>query len=209
MAISCPVFAGDWRGLGAIARVYRRGERAVRRYWQQEVYVRACLALADRRAAGRSFRPWQVELDTRVTCIRDGLISLVQELRDSRGHDAPKLIVRRGDTWSLADGAPVSLASLCPGRGWKRRLLEQMERQANERIQSGESLLDADCPSKLRRRFDPAHFCLTEGGLEVFYPMCEIAAAGEGIAAFELSLGELQSSGGHRKRHGKSAASSA
>ena len=97
----------------------------------------ACLDLADRRAQGRPFRVWRAELATQVTLQEDGLLSLWQEGRESRGYDRP-LILRRGDTWSLAEGAPRTLASFYPKqRRWKKRLLEQVERQARERLDEG------------------------------------------------------------------------
>ena len=182
-----PECAGTWRGLGRIDRFYRHVERDVRRYWAREVYLRACLELADRRACSRPFRPWRVELDTQATFVGEGLISFRRELRERRGGDDLPLIVRRGDVWSLTDGTPRTMSEFFPRRGWRKRVLAHLKRETRRRLAGGESLLDADCERKLARLFDPERFCLTEQGIEVFYPMCAVAAAGEGIPTFTVA----------------------
>lgn len=185
--LTIPVCAGTWRGLRAINRFYRRAAEVTRRCWQREVYLRACLALADCRAAGRVFRPWTAELDTCVTCVGEGLLSLWQELRERRSPDAPPLVLRRGDTWSLTDGAPQTLYDCVPRRGWKKRALTQIAEEARRRLAGGESLLDADCIPRLARLFDPERFYLTEEGVEIFYPMGTVAPAAEGIPTFTIA----------------------
>lgn len=181
-----PVCAGTWRGLRAINHFYSRAAALTRRDWEREAYLRACLALADCRAGGRVFRPWAVELDTCVTYVGEGLLSLWQERRERRSPDEPPLAVRRGDTWSLSDGAPQTLYDCAQKRGWRKRAMDQIADEARRRLAGGESLLDADCVPKLTRLFDPERFYLTEEGVEVFYPMCTVAPAGEGIPAFTI-----------------------
>lgn len=183
-----PEFTGTWKGIRAINRYYTHAADNWRRRWQRELYCLACLDMADRRAQGRHFRVWQAELETRITFQENGLLSLWQEGWEVRGYDRP-LILRRGDTWSLAEGAPRPLASFYPKeRRWKKRLIQQVEKQAEERLATGESLLDRDCLNRLRREFRPDNYWLTGEGAQVFFPMYTIASGGEGIPVFSVTL---------------------
>ena len=183
-----PELAGTWKGIRAINRYYSHVADRWRRRWEREVYCMACLDLADRRAQGRPFRVWQSELETHITLQEDGLLSLWQEGLECRGYDRP-LMLRRGDTWSLAGGAPLTLSYFfAQERRWKKRVLEQLKEQVQGRLASGESLLDKDCVKRLRREFVPDNYWLTGEGAQVFFPMCTIAAGGEGIPAFSVAL---------------------
>lgn len=186
--LTCPELTGTWKGIRAINRYYTHAADTWRRRWERELYCRACLDLADRRAQGRPFRVWQAKLETRITLQENGLLSLWQEGRECCGYDRP-LMLRRGDTWSLAEGAPRPLASFYPKeRRWKKRLIQQVEKQAEERLAAGETLLDSDCSKHLRREFQPDNFWLNGEGAQVFFPMYTIASGGEGIPAFSVSL---------------------
>lgn len=186
--LTWPELVGTWNGLGAVNRYYRHAADAWRRRWEREVYCRACLDLADRRAQGRSFRAWQVELATQVTFQEGCLFSLWQEGRETWGYDKP-LLLRRGDTWSLEDGVPRTLASFfSKERRWKRQVLEQVKEQMEQRLASGESLLDVDCIRRLRREFDPDRYYLTREGARVFFPVFALAPGGEGVPSFLVTL---------------------
>lgn len=186
--LTWPELSGTWKGLKAINRYYSRVTQSWRGRWEREVYLRACLDLADRRAQGRPFRPWQAELNTQITRQEGGLLSLWQEGTERVGYDRP-VTVRRGDTWSLESGAPRTLASFFPKeRRWKKRVLEQVEGQIRQRLAGGESLLDADCAVRLRRFFDPENYCLAGEGAQVFFPMYTLGPGAEGIPAFDIVL---------------------
>ena len=181
--LAWPEFTEGRRTRGAAA-YYRRHTELWRRRWKRELYTLACLDLAQRRAEGRPFRPWQGKLTTCITRQEDGLLSLWQEAEERWGFERP-LVHRVGDTWSTTDGAPRTLASFFSGqRGWKRKLLEQVERQVEERIGSGLSLLDPDCAARLKREFDPRRFYVTERGIEVFYPLYTLGPGAEGVPVF-------------------------
>lgn len=181
-----PELTGTWKGIEGINRYYIHAADVWRRRWEREVYCSACLDLADRRGRGRPFRVWQAELETQITLQEEGLLSLWQEGREQCGYDRP-LLLRRGDTWSLADGAPRTLASFYPReRNWKKRLMGQMEEQVRERLAGGESLLDADCVKRLRREFDRENFYLTGDGMQVFFPLYTLASGAEGLPVFAV-----------------------
>ena len=183
-----PECGGTWRGLEAINRYYARVAQVWQERWKREVYVRACLDLADRRAQGKPFHPWQASLTTQITYQSDGLLSLFQDGTEQAGHDRP-VTARRGDTWSLETGAPLSLGwFLGKTRRWKGRVRKQMEEQAAQRLASGESLLDTDCRDKMRALFDVRRFYRTEQGIRMFFPMYALGPSVEGIPVFDIPL---------------------
>lgn len=183
-----PECGGTWKGLEAINRYYVRVAQVWQERWKREVYVRACLDLADRRAQGKPFRPWQASLTTQITYQSDGLLSLFQDGTEQAGHDRP-VTVRRGDTWSLETGAPRSLSSFFKNeRRWKRRIRRQVEEQAAQRLASGETLLDADCREAVRALFDVQRFYRTEQGIRMFFPMYTLGPSAEGIPVFDIPL---------------------
>ena len=186
--LTWPELTGTWKGIGAINRYYNRVIQIWKQRWEREVYLRACLDLADRRAQGRPFRSWQVQLTTQITRQEGDILSLIQDGTEQGGYDRP-VTVRRGDTWSLTQGVPRTLASFFyKERRWKKRVLEQVAEQITHCLAEGESLLDPDCLQRLRSAFDPAHFCLTEAGAQVFFPMYLLGSSAEGIPTFDITL---------------------
>lgn len=65
-------------GLGGrwISRYYARLAEDWRRRWRREVYWKACIQLAQRRAAAQPFTPWKGELRGEEVLWRDGVLSL-------------------------------------------------------------------------------------------------------------------------------------
>ncbi|MBQ3135024.1 MAG: DUF3298 domain-containing protein [Oscillospiraceae bacterium] len=186
--LSYPRFTGDGRGVRAINRYYRRVAETWKRRWNRELYCRACLDLADRGAAGKRFQPWQAELTTCVTLTSGDRFSLWQETKEQQGNQPP-FVVRRGDSWNVRTGAPITLASaLCGGKRWRRKLLEQLVQQVERRLNQGESLLFQACPQLVKAEFDPANFWLEEDGLRIFYPPEVLGSRVEGTVVFAVSV---------------------
>lgn len=164
-----------------------RASRRLRRYYDR--LARRWLArwtgplLARARAA--QARDWQAGMDFTVTHCEDGLLSLYIDLTETT--DRPRT-VRLGDVWEMKRGTPVALPALlgCPRR-WKGQVLEQVERQAERRVGSGEYLYYEDWPRLCRKWFSPERCYLTAEGPVVFYPAETIAPALEGVPAFPLS----------------------
>ena len=190
--LTWPELAGGGKGTNAINRYYHHVVGIWKSRWEREVFLRACLDLADRRAVSRPFKPWQVQLETHITLQTDQLLSLWQEGTEQQGFERP-LSQRRGDTWSLADGAPRTLASFFEKeRRWKKSVLQQVEQQVRSKLEQGETLLDPDCTRLLKKEFDLQRFYLDPEGVQVFYPMYVLGPGAEGIPVFSIPLSQVQ-----------------
>ena len=186
--LSWPQVRGGGLGGRWISRYYARLARAWRLRWQREVYWKACIQLADRRAAARPFTPWQAELKGELTHLADGLLSLRLEGVEIRGDGKP-CRVRWGDTWKLREGAPCPLRELFQGeKGWKRRILTHILQQGNARRAAGDCLLDPGWEWPARKNLPQWDYCLNQETAEFAYPQCVIAPAAEGTPVFQVPL---------------------
>ena len=175
--------------------------RRIRRYYQLQLrsFLRYCESWllpqvsAEYRTALADSSPlphFRAELTYQVTYNEGGLWSLYTQSRE-RVPGGRAALIRRGDTWDLSTGYPVSLSSLFPRRsGWKRRLLEQAEAEIRRQEAAGAAQYSEGVHRLLRRHFNPQNFYLTAEGLAFFYPMYAIAPAAEGIPVFTIPYGQ-------------------
>lgn len=176
-------------GLGGfwISRYYARLAGAWRLRWQRELYWKACLAWAAKRAASRPFTPWSCRMAGEVALCRDGLLSLRLEGEEVR-EDGKTSRVRWGDVWKVREGAPCLPGELFgEKKGWKRTILSQITGQGRARQQAGDWFPDPDWEKKLRRALPADGLCLTEQGVEAAFPQCTIAPAAEGTPVFVIA----------------------
>ena len=174
-----------------IRRYYRLQSRAFLRYCEKVLLPQAASEVRAALAASRPLPVFRAELAYQVTYNEGGLWSLYTQSREI-GPGWGTVLLRRGDTWDLSDGYPVPLSAFFPRRsGWRRRLPEAAEAQARSREAAGAARYHEGVRRKLRRRFNPQNFYLTEEGLVFFYPMYAIAPASEGIPTFLIPREEL------------------
>lgn len=177
-----------------------RTARRLRRYYQLQcrAYLRYCEKLllpqaeAEYRAALAASTPlpaFRAELRYTLTYEDHRFLSLYTQSREVT-LPGQTLLTRRGDTWDLSAGYPVSLWDLLPRRSGRRQLLELAARQIQRQEQAGTARYRPDWRRQLRRRFNPQNYYLTEEGLAFFYPMYAIAPAVEGLPTFLLPYGE-------------------
>lgn len=166
-----------------------KASRRLRRYYDrlaQRWLERWTGPLLERAKAAQA-RNWQAEMDFTVTCFENGLLSLYIDLSETT--DRPRT-VRLGDVWEMKRGTPMALPDLLGRpRRWRNWALEQVEKQAEGRVGSGEYLYYEDWPRLCRKWFSPERCYLTVEGPVVFYPMETIAPALEGVPIFPLSPG--------------------
>ena len=95
-------------GLGGrwISRYYAHQAKVWRLRWQREVYWKACLELADRRAKSRPFEPWRGKLDGEMKSWEDGILTVRLEGEEIRGDGKPSRVCWE-DVWNVREGAPV------------------------------------------------------------------------------------------------------
>lgn len=173
--------------------------RRIRRYYQTQCrsFLKYCerwllpQAEAEYRSALAASAPlpcFRAELGYRVTYNEGGLWSLYTQSREVTDHT---LLTRRGDTWDLAAGYPVSLSAFFPARSpWRRQLLALAAEDIQRQERAGVARYDPEWRKKLRRRFNSRNYYLTEEGLTYFFPMYAIAPAAEAIPTFTLPYGQ-------------------
>ena len=175
--------------------------RRIRRYYQTQcrAYLRYCQrwllpqAEAEYRAALAVSAPlpcFRAELGYWVTYNEGGLWSLYTQSREIT-LPGQTLLTRRGDTWDLTAGYPIALSAFFPARvPWRRQLLALAAEDIQRQERAGVARYDPDWRKKLRRRFNPRNYYLTDEGLTYFFPMYTIAPAAEVIPAFTLPYGQ-------------------
>ena len=182
--ISWPEVTGGGLGGRWISRYYARLARSWGLRWQREVYWKACLELAGRRADSRPFTLWTGRLAGQVTWHKDGLLSVRMEGEEIRGDGKP-CRVRWSDVWKVREGAPRPLREFFPQtRGWKKSLMEQVIQQGNRRREGGDCFLDPGWEGRLRGVFPFRDYGLTGEGLEFALPQGAVAPAAEGTPVF-------------------------
>lgn len=186
LSLRWPRLPEELPGPRRVNRYYRQVEEQWKTRWEGDLYRRACRAAAAAREASRPFTPWTASLDFVLTHQGDGVLSLCQDAAEHAGGPHP-ITVRRGDTWALPSGTPLSLSSFFPPRSrWRKQVLEEVAAQVEARISSGESLFYEDWRRRVKTAFHPDRFYLADGTLTLFYPLCSIAPYAEGIPTFPL-----------------------
>ena len=175
--ITLPQCAGRDRRASRFNGYYKGYARAYLSYCEAELFPRAAERM---RAAMARSAPWtcaHASLDYHVTYLHGDLLSLYSEGREE--HLAPRLTIRRAETWDLYSGGIVPLSACFPPDAPIRRLLTaQAQREAEERMTAGAAVYDADYRAALHRTFSSRRFYLAEVGLHWFYPMYAMAPAG-------------------------------
>lgn len=199
-ALSLPSPTDQGRTAARIRRFYRLQGRAFFRYCESFLLPAAAAEYHLALETSRPLPHFRAELEYHITYNQDGFFSLYTQSREPVPGNA-SLLQRRSDTWDLAAGYPVPLRDFFPkGSRWRKQLWEAAASQMQAQEAAGISRWHDGWKRLLRRRFNPDHYYLTEGGLSFFYPMYALGPAAEGIPVFSLPHGEL-SGGlfGHKK----------
>ena len=176
-----------WEGSGArrFNRYYRAYCDAFLHYCRTELFPRATVLYRQALESAGAIPQWQATLRTTVTCQSTQVLSLYTDSIESDG--ISRLILRRGDTWDLRTGFPMTPADFFPPHTpWRKELLRHAAAQITQQQAQGIALYHPDWPTRLRRAGSPRHFYLTQEGLCFFYQMYAIAPPVEGIPTFCL-----------------------
>ena len=179
----------DGRGGRRFDRYYAAYARAFFSYCRHELLPRATEALALSQQSGGAIPAWHIALDTDVTLHTDRYLSLYTDTVEQT--DGRRLVVRRADTWDLAENTPVPLRHLFPVMPMpRRRLLGAVTGEILRRQEQGMAAYHPDWRRAIRAAFSADHWYLTPEHLCLFYQMYTIAPALEGIPVFRIPYDE-------------------
>lgn len=182
-----PAEAGRDRRLRRIDRYYRQFARSYLRYCESFLLPRAAAEFRQAAASGAPLPHLTASLTYQVTWNEGGVWSLYA---DSRERGGPPLTVRRGDTWNLDTGTPLTLASFFPPRTPLRRLLPALAaREIQRQLDAGTAFYREDWQRRLRRELCTGNYYLSAGGICFFYQMYDLAPSAEGTPVFCLPWG--------------------
>ena len=176
-----------WEGQGGrrFDRYYAAYARAFFSYCQHTLLPRATELLALAQASGGAIPAWHIALDTAVTLHTDRYLSLYTDTAEQT--DGRRLVVRRGDTWDLAENTPLPPGKLFPGASVpRRRLIGAITDQILRRQEQGMAVYHPNWRRAIRAAFSADHFYLTPEHLCLFYQMYAIAPALEGVPVFRI-----------------------
>lgn len=174
-----------------IRRYYRLQSRAFLRYCEHQLFPAAQAEYHAARAISAPLPCFSAELTYNITFQRGGLWSLYTQSKEST-LPGQTLYTRRGDTWDLRSGFPLSLPELfLPKVPWKRQLLSLIAEEIRRQEQAGISQYYEERKRKLRGYFNPQNFYLTDEALAVFFPMYSIAPAIERTPVFLIPYQQL------------------
>ena len=171
-------------------RYFERLAQVWQMKWESDLYQKACQAFA-RHTLDISFQPWEAIMDYQITYWSPPLLSIRINIQE-QGPVTPPVSLCIGEVWDCSSGYPCSLRTFLPikPRHWKYALIDQLQKQAQLRLDSKESLLHPSCLSIIKQSFDPNRFYLTEDELVIFYPLCTLASYGEGIPTFTIPIAQ-------------------
>ena len=169
-----------------IFRYYQQQCRAYLKYCERDLLPRAKEACQAALAVSAPLPLFRAELSWQITFQDSHFLSLYTQSEESGEGHIWRL--RRGDTWDLAGGYPVPLSDFFPPRSpWKQQILGQAEKEIRKLESAGTAQYHVHRRQELRQHFNPRNYYLTPEGLTVFFPMCTIAPAFEGIPVFSFS----------------------
>ncbi len=172
-----------------IDRYYQLYVRSYLRYCEQWLFPQAAEAYRTALTNSAPLPQDRAELRYQVTCNTGGILSLYTESKEFCGGKTERH--RRGDTWDLAVGYPISLSACFPRHAnWKKLLLERAQTEIQKQESAGVARYHDGWRKLLRRNFNPENFYLTEEALSFFYQMYAIAPAAEGVPVFSMPFDE-------------------
>lgn len=168
---------------------YRALQRAYLRYCERWLFPQAAEAYRQACQNSTSLPHDTASLTHRITWNSNGFWSLYTQSRECvSGHTE---LLRRGDTWDLESGYPLSLSAFFPRQSgsWRKRLRERAAAEILRQEALGTACYHDAWRQELRR-FNSENFYLTAEGLCFFYQMYAIGPAAEGIPTFCLPYGD-------------------
>lgn len=171
------------RRLRRMNRCFENFARCYERYCERFLLPQAKAAFREAAGQSRPFCPWQAEARYHTALQSPSVWSLVIETEERC--ETGIFLRRRGDSWDLCDGYPLSLSDFFPGEPFPLRRIRRSVREELSAKTEG-ALLRPDWKTRLRTAAKRENFYLTEAGLCFFYPQFALGNASLGIPTFLL-----------------------
>ena len=186
-SIHRPSFPGSGK-LRRTEQYFARMEQLWQARWENQLYRKATLAHAEQ-SKHTFFLPWQVSMDYEITFWKAPLLSIRIDIKE-QGPVSPPISLCIGEVWDCNSGYPCSLHAFLPAKLHHRKhaLTEQLQQQAQQRMDNEDCLFHANCLFIIKQAFDPSNFYLTENGLVIFYPLYTLGSYSEGIPTFTIPI---------------------
>lgn len=197
------------RAILRLNRYYRQCAQSFLAYCNRFLYPQALADFQQACETGTPLNCGKARLNCCVTCTAENILSLYLDCTEWAG-TAHAATLRRGDTWDLSSGSPVSARDCFPrGAQIRKRCLEAAREVCARQAAEGLCVYAPDLSLRLRRYLNLRNFYLSEEGFHFFYQMYAIAPAIEGVPTFFLPFS--QEAGPHwpilqpqpRRRHRK------
>ena len=118
-----PRVEGTGTAVRRLAGHYRRLEKLWTDYVRRELYLYACLELAQKQERGSAFRPWQGTLECKIGWQKGGVVGIRVRWREQRGFRSAQQRTW-GDAWYTDSGEVCTLRAFAPhkrlGARWLR-----------------------------------------------------------------------------------------
>lgn len=174
--------------LRRLEQYFTRLEQQWKVRWECSLYHKAAQFYAEQ-SNQNIFIPWHANMDYEITFWKPPILSMRINVKE-QGSVSPPVSLCIGEVWDCSSGYPCSLRSFLPTRQhhWKSNLVQQLQKQAQNRLDKGECLFHKDCLSIIKQNFDSNRFYLTETGLVIYYPLYTLGSYGEGIPTFTIPI---------------------
>lgn len=184
--VTLPQLEGSSHRVRRFNRYYRRLGNAYFVYCEKMLLP---YAKAQCKAAWETSAPWihtQAEMHYTVTLQTGSVVSLYIDAKEHNG-PAPRLVLRRADTWDTSCMLPIPLGEWFPPRSpYRRRLIRLAREIAAEQMQHSLAAYRENYRVLLRRCFSSRNYYISPQGLCFFYPMYAVAPSAEGVVVFTL-----------------------
>ena len=172
-----------------IHRFYQLQSRSYLHYCEHWLLPKAAAACRRALEEGTSLPCYTAKLTHRITCNENGIWSLHTDSAEFTG--GRPLILRRGDTWDLAEGVPMPLTAFFPRRTPIRScIVKTAAAEIRRQEEAGTARYADNWPQALKRTYNRENFFVTPEGVVFFWQMYAIAPAAEGIPSFSFPFAE-------------------
>ncbi|MEL7609477.1 MAG: DUF3298 and DUF4163 domain-containing protein [Bacillota bacterium] len=161
------------------------------RYASGDLYGQAIAAYKEAQENGFPFHRYDAMLQYEITYNQHCHLSLYRDQYEYTG-GAHGNTIRSSDTWNLISGERIPLSDLFPaGQDYRALLIEQITKQADERMQQDPGIFFEDYRALISQYFNEEHYYLTPSGVAVYYQQYEIAPYATGIVVFTIPYAAL------------------